>query len=51
MNGLRKHVDQDLAAEILEKTPDWVMLALTVVLVGGWLSWIAAAAYRLFLGS
>jgi hypothetical protein len=49
MTDQPNHVDQRLAAKTLDNTPDWVMLVLVVAVVGGWLSWIAAACYRLLL--
>ena len=38
-------------ARLLEATPDWAMLAVSTLLVVGWLAWIAIAAYRLILTS
>ncbi len=39
------------AVDLLETTPDWLMLAMVVVLVAGWLSWFAITAYRLIIVS
>jgi hypothetical protein len=48
MAEVHKPLDRSAAADLLETTPDWVMLAIIVVLITGWMSWIAVAAYRLF---
>jgi hypothetical protein len=49
MTDAHKHLDRRSPADLLEATPDWVMLAIIVVLIAGWLSWIAVAGYRLFM--
>jgi hypothetical protein len=49
MTDLQRQVDRRSAAELLEGAPDWAMLAIVAILVAGWLSWIAVAAYRLFV--
>jgi len=36
-------------ASLLDAAPDWTMLAISALLLVGWLAWIAVAAYRLFL--
>jgi hypothetical protein len=38
-------------ASLLEAAPDWAMLAVSTLLVVGWLAWIAVATYRLILTS
>jgi hypothetical protein len=49
MTETHNQLDRRSAADLLEATPDWVMLAIIVVLIAGWLSWIAVAGYRLFM--
>ncbi len=51
MTDLREQVERRSAADLLESTPDWASLAIMVVLVAGWLSWIGIAAYRLFVSA
>ena len=48
MTDTHKHLDRS-GVDLLETTPDWVMLAIVVVLVAGWLSWFAVVAYRLIM--
>jgi hypothetical protein len=51
MTEAHKPLDRSAAVELLDNTPDWLMLAIIVVLIAGWLSWIAAATYRLIVTS
>ena len=43
-------LDRSAAADLLEATPDWAMLAISLALVVGWLSWIGVTAWRLVAG-
>jgi hypothetical protein len=48
MTDSHRQVGRGLAVDLLEFTPDWVLLAIIVLVLGGWLGWIVASAYRLF---
>ena len=37
------------SADLVDATPDWVMVATVTVLVTAWLSWFAVTAYRLIV--
>ncbi len=37
------------AVDLVETTPDWLMMATVAMLVAGWLSWFAFTAYRLIV--
>ena len=48
MTDTHKHLGRS-GVDLLETTPDWVMLAIVAVLIAGWVSWLAVAAYRLIM--
>jgi hypothetical protein len=43
-------LDRGAGVDLLEATPDWAMLSLSVTLIVGWMSWIGVTAYRLIAG-
>jgi len=50
MTNAHDHLERRAAADLLEATPDWVMLAVVMMVIAGWLSWMAIASYRLVMG-
>jgi hypothetical protein len=48
MTDSRERPDR-AAMDPLETAPDWAMLAIVTLLIAGWLSWFAVAAYRLIV--
>jgi hypothetical protein len=48
MTDMREHLDHP-PADLIEAPPDWAMAATVALLIAGWLSWFAVAAYRLIV--
>jgi hypothetical protein len=48
MTDTRERLDHP-PVDLLEAPPDWAMAATVALLVAGWLSWFAVAAYRLIV--
>jgi hypothetical protein len=47
MSDLRERINDSAASDLWDVQPDWLMLAVTVALVVGWLVWFAVIIYRL----